>query len=487
MFLTHSFPMKKFSFDYSPKTRPFPHQLEAITHIQNHDAVALFDEQGLGKTKMVIEALCNNMASGELDGAIIVCRKHLIDVWQDEIQCHSRLRSVVLRGTPATKGRRFLTYSHFYLINYEATFGELERLKALMGIRKMALVLDESHAIKNPDTVTAKTILGLRGASRKRIIITGTPVANRPLDLWSQYYFLDGGQLLGTSFEDFRKRYTPQLGGNGLRQNESRFAVLRQTVEANSIRRRKAEVLELPEKTFVDVAVSLEPKQQAMYDQLRKELRLTVMTLQGEVEIDEASELFKRLLRLVQVASNPRLVDPSYDAVPAKFSALDKIVKQVVDEGLKVIVWTSFVDNVRALRRRYAEHGAVMIFGGVAMEDRRLVVRRFRDDIETRVLVANPAAAREGLTLTAANNAVYVDRSFNLVDYLQSQDRIHRISQTRPCTINKLLAKGTIDEYVDELLYKKHKLAGFLQGDESSLDSTRQYLSKAQLLEILGG
>jgi SNF2 family DNA or RNA helicase len=103
-----------------------------------------------------------------------------------------------------------------------------------------------------------------------------------------------------------------------------------------------------------------------------------------------------------------------------------------------------------------------------------------------RVLVANPAAAREGLTLTSANNAIYLDRSFNMVDYLQSQDRIHRISQTKPCLIQKLLARETIDEYVDELLYKKHRLAGFLQGDAANLTSARQFLTRTQLLDMLG-
>jgi SNF2 family DNA or RNA helicase len=384
------------------------------------------------------------------------------------------------------KGRRFLSFAHFYLINYEATFSELDRLRALMGIRRMAVVLDESHAIKNPDTLTARTIMGLRDGSPKRIIITGTPVANKPLDLWCQYFFLDGGELLGKSFNDFEKRFTPVLSGSNLKSNEPRFADLRRLIEANSIRRMKDDVLELPEKSFKDVPVTLNPRQQTMYDELRKELRLSVTTLGGEIELDEASDLFKRLLRLVQVASNPRLVDPSYTETPAKFEALDGLVQQIVRRGEKVIVWTTFVDNVRALRRRYAQHGAGMIHGGVSTDDRRRVVRRFKDDSEMRVLVANPAAAREGLTLTSANNAIYLDRSFNMVDYLQSQDRIHRISQTKPCLIQKLLARETIDEYVDELLYKKHRLAGFLQGDAANLTSARQFLTRTQLLDMLG-
>ena len=103
-------------------------------------------------------------------------------------------------------------------------------------------------------------------------------------------------------------------------------------------------------------------------------------------------------------------------------------------------------------------------------------------------MIANPSAAREELTLTSANNAIYLDRNFNLVDYLQSQDRIHRISQTKECTIYKLLAKNTVDEYVDKLIDVKKDIAGYVQGDIECLE-TESYeflLNKHELLEMLG-
>jgi SNF2 family DNA or RNA helicase len=101
------------------------------------------------------------------------------------------------------------------------------------------------------------------------------------------------------------------------------------------------------------------------------------------------------------------------------------------------------------------------------------------------ILIANPSAAREGLTLTSANNAIYLDRNFNLVDYLQSQDRIHRISQTKECRIYKLIAKNTIDEYIDEIIYKKHKLAEYVQGDIDNIENN-EYLTKDEVLNMLG-
>ena len=132
---------KHYKFDYSPKTRPFPHQVEAIEYISSNENVPLFDEQGLGKTKIVIEALCNNMEQRIIDGVLVICKKHLIDNWKDEIETHSHLKYIVLRGRYSQKGVKFMGYSHFYLINYEGVIREVERIKMFLSIRKMALVL----------------------------------------------------------------------------------------------------------------------------------------------------------------------------------------------------------------------------------------------------------------------------------------------------------------------------------------------------------
>jgi len=111
--------IEKIKFDYSPKTTPLSHQIEAIDYIKNHDLVPLFDEQGLGKSKMVIDALCSNIKSKDIDGALIVCKKTLLFNWKNEILKHSHLFPVILSGTKRQRGRSFLTYGHFYIVNYE--------------------------------------------------------------------------------------------------------------------------------------------------------------------------------------------------------------------------------------------------------------------------------------------------------------------------------------------------------------------------------
>ncbi len=477
---------KKYNFNYSPKTKPYPHQVEAIEYITNRANVPLFDEQGLGKTKIVIEALCNNMEQGIIDGALIICKKSLIGNWKDEIETHSYLKYIVLRGRDNEKGLKFMGYSNFYIINYESVIGEVERLKMFLKIRKMAIVLDESHKIKNPAAKTTEAILELKDLAKKRIIISGTPIANKPLDLWAQFYFLDNGTILGSDYNEFKKIYSIDLKDDDLPEQKEKFSKLREIILSNSIRRLKKDVLELPEKIYIDKYVQIEGQQKRIYDMLKGELYIEITNINGKKIIDDSEEILKKLLRLAQIASNPYLIDKAYNETPAKFPLLDTTIENIIEQKEKVIVWSCFVDNIRILYKRYKRFGSLMLYGDIPIEKRNEIVKQFKNDKEFMVLIANPAAAREGLTLTSANNAIYLDRNFNLVDYLQSQDRIHRISQTKECKIYKLIAKNTIDEYIDEIIYKKHKLAEYIQGDIDNITKEKQFMTKERLLEILG-
>jgi SNF2 family DNA or RNA helicase len=204
--------------------------------------------------------------------------------------------------------------------------------------------------------------------------------------------------------------------------------------------------------------------------------------------LDNAEEILKRLLRLVQVASNPRLVDDSYHAVPAKLPILTSLLEQIVDVGEKAIVWTSFTDNVDWLARQFDTFGAVRVHGKLSMPDRERSLQRFKTDGECRLLIATPGAAKEGLTLTVANHAIFYDRSFSLDDYLQAQDRIHRISQTKPCYVISLVASNTVDEWVDVLLAAKSLAAQLGQGDitKSQYKAEASYRYGEMIRDVLG-
>ena len=142
----------------------------------------------------------------------------------------------------------------------------------------------------------------------------------------------------------------------------------------------------------------------------------------------------KRLLRLVQVASNPAMVDQSYRAAPGKLPFLDSLVYEAVDAGEKIVVWTSFTENADLLGRHLERFGAAVVHGGLAMARREENLQLFKTDPECRILIATPGAAKEGLTLTMANHAVFFDRSFSLDDYLRRKTEFTASRRRRPAS-----------------------------------------------------
>lgn len=458
-----------------------PHQQRGTQFLRDRTAAALFDEQGLGKSKQLIDAIAQEIAVEQLDGALIVCPNTLKTTWGEEVERHSNLRYAVFGAGKKARRDAFRSLrAAFYVINYEAVAGELASLRALLRFKRIALVLDESHRIKTPNAKTTRAVHALRSDAARRYIMTGTPVANKPEDLWSQLFFLDDGLTLGTTFESFKKRYCSKTGGY------QHIEEVRERLAEISLRREKVGTISLPTKTVTRVPVTLRGVQLEMYEKLRTELAIWVQTLSGEQVLAKAENILSRLVRLAQLASNPKLVDASYKETPAKFLALDELLRDcLADPSRKVIVWTSFVLNISTLVARYFELRPVTVYGEMDGESRDKAIAAFKHEPEARLMIANPAAAREGLTLTEADTAVYLDRTFNLVDFLQSQDRIHRMSQTRDCQIILLIAENTIDEFIDFSLAQKHRLARYTQGDADLISDEDLALTKPNILRAL--
>lgn len=222
-------------------------------------------------------------------------------------------------------------------------------------------------------------------------------------------------------------------------------------------------MISLPSKKYVTCYSNFEDEQRRMYEEVQKEMTTTIH--RGDFSIlDESQDSLKRLLRLVQVASNPRLLDDHYDSISGKEQILDDLIHDIIQRNEKVIVWSSFTENIDLFCRKYKQYGAVKITGKMAVEDRGRSVDSFKHG-EAKILFATPQSAKEGLTLTVANNCVFYDRGFNLDDYLQAQDRIHRISQKKQCNIYNLLIIDSIDVWIDKLLKAKQNAAFLAQGD----------------------
>jgi len=456
----------------------FPFQVDAFEAVRNLEYAAIFHEQGLGKTKIAIDLMMSWLEKGDVDSVIVVTKKSLVANWVEETSSHTYLTPSVLTQNGHDNYFRFNSPARLYLTHYEVCKTELDRLHLFLRTRRVGAILDEAQKIKNPDSALTKALHALSGGFVKRVIMTGTPVANRPHDIWSQVKFLDAGKALGNDFRKFKSELelTGELGlDDSLRRRfEGALGAIYKKIALFTVRETKETAgIRLPSKEIRSCSVELEERQAELYGTLKNELRLVVVR-NGLPTMDDAEDILKRLLRLVQVASNPALVDESYNGEPGKLPVLLNMVDEILAAEAKVIIWTTFTRNVDWLARILRPDGAVRVHGRMSIKDRNSAIARFKSDDSIRIMVATPGAAKEGLTLTVANMAIFYDRGFSLDDYIQAQDRIHRISQDKPCTITKLLARDTVDEWVDELLAAKQLAARLMQGDIDMADYRRK-------------
>jgi SNF2 family DNA or RNA helicase len=476
----------------TPKHQGFVYQVEAFHAVKDLEYSAVFHEQGLGKTKIGVDIVLYWLRNDIVDSVIIITKKGLIQNWRDELAIHTHLEARLLSQDKRENFYAFNSPARIYLAHYEVVKSEKKRLSLFLKTRNVGALLDEAHKIKNPDSALTKVFFSLSPGFKRRLIMTGTPVANRPYDLWAQIRFLDEGAALGREFLAFKRDLdlTNDLFEDPRKVDrfQRALAAVYAKIRPFAVRETKGTVdIKLPDKDIRNITIELESRQSEIYSRFQQQLSAIVVR-ENKAVLDDAEEMLKRLMRLVQVASNPSLVDDSYHLLPGKFPVLLNLIHEATDVGEKIIVWTSFTDNVDWLARELADFGAVRVHGKRSLLERDTAIKSFKLDKSCRVLVATPAAAKEGLTLTVANHAVFYDRSFSLDDYLQAQDRIHRISQSRPCFITNLTARNTIDEWVDVLLAAKHLAAQLGQGDINLDEYSRQatYTYGEMIRDVLG-
>lgn len=191
--------------NFSTKFNGYSYQVEAVEAVKNLEYSALFHEQGLGKTKMGIDLALEWVKSSEVDSVIIVTKRSLIQNWVEEIESHSHVYARVLGQDRKANYYALNSPVRIYLIHYEAVKSEAERLELFLQTRRVAVILDESQKIKNPNSQLTQVFHKLADYFAKKVIMTGTPVANRPEDIWAQIYFLDKGKALGDDFEKFKQ------------------------------------------------------------------------------------------------------------------------------------------------------------------------------------------------------------------------------------------------------------------------------------------
>lgn len=439
--------------------------------------LCVFDEQGTGKTVTLIYGFDALVAQDEVDFALIVAPKSMVPEWPQDFRrfMGDRYAVTVVSGDRRAKGRAIRARADVLVTNFEtvvAMESELEaRLRTYQG--RAILVVDESFLIKNRDAMRTRALRRLREWCGRAFVLCGTPAPNAPHDLVEQFNLVDFGATFdGLAVPDDR---------------EEALALIRSAVDARGlyVRNLKHTVLpDLPSRRFNRVFVPLAPEQSRLYEAARDDLLRDLRDTSDQEFARRRTSFLARRSAMLQICSNPAGVVPAYQEVPAKLTALDELLADVVGRRHeKVVLWSFYTASIDALVARYAPLGVVRYDGTVAdVAERREAVRRFQQDDATMVFVANPAAAGAGLTLHRARLAVYESMSNQAAHYLQSLDRVHRRGQERPVEYVVLLAEGTVELSEYERLTVKERVAQALLGDEVPTPLTREAL----LREVLG-
>lgn len=475
----------------------FPHQRVAVSWLLESPEALLGDDMGLGKTLSLLMNYEILRKRKEVDYLLVCCPNSLTRNWVREAK--TWLPHLNLLLLPDTKKERIEFMDKVaedssvdgLVVHYEALRLDYihPEIKNIVRLKKTLLCLDESQRAKNPTSKTFSALSSFSSLCPRRVCLTGTPTPKDISDIWAQMRIIDGGKRFGHSYYDWLKTVA-ELGNKW-----SEFAVKRfipeevdeavAQVHEVLLRRRKEEVTNLPEKLFSIRDIALKGEQKKRFEEVREELLLRVSSVSGKTFVRQIDSILEEYLRAVQIGSNPRLVDEHYKGNPAKFVELDVIVDEVVKErGQKIVIWTNYLLNVRELVERYRNYGARPFSGEVSPDDREQTVRSFQEEQDgCRVLIAVPAAGGVGITLTAAQTAVYLEKTWNGEHWMQSVDRIHRIGQTGTVNIISLHA-SKVDDLIYYNLRRKERGQRRLLGDEARLVS-HQAPSREELIQAV--
>lgn len=476
----------------------FPHQRVAVQWLLKMPYGLLGDDMGLGKTLSVLAAFSELFNEDKSRFLLVVTPASLVQNWRKEV--NNWIPGMHLATLPQVKAARekFLQELKRYdSSNLAGLIVSLEEVRLdyvypvlaeILSDRRGILCVDESQRVKNHKSKGFQALHQLAPYCEKRWLLSGTPIPRDISDIWSQMKLLDGGERFGRSFYGWL-RTVAELGTEWSAYAVKKFIPeqVEKAIETASqliLRRKKEEVVDLPPKLFHVRDLQLTGDQKHRYDEVRKDLVLRLRSMTGEEFYRQIDSILEQYLRAVQIASNPRLVDPEFKGEPAKFLELDEIVEEVVKEkSEKIVIWTNYRGNVEELVNRYKEYGALPFTGETPPHERQKFIEQFQTSKEDspKILVAIPAAGGVGITLTAAQTAVYIDKTWNAEHWLQSVDRIHRIGQTGTVNIISLQA-CRIDKFIASNLERKQEL--LRQLFENSLQ-TKSGFSKEELLSAI--
>lgn len=472
-------------------------QFQAVNHLLAIKNGANFSVPGSGKTTIALAYYHMLKKLKIVERLFIIGPASVFEPWETEYVNCFNIEAESKRIAGNQKFIRKTLYmtvqkTEIFLNTYHSASRDIQEIKTLLTLRKFLLILDESHYVKKPTGgKLSDTILELSKYATRKLILTGTPMPNGLADLWSQISFLWIDKLpLGTTNQYLNRIVVDD--------NKKYFDIVKSKIYPFFFRITKSQ-LKLPVPSFHFKKYKLSPLQALIYKgvatRFLSELDISIGEKQVLREFRRA-----RAIRLLQIASNPSLLRsnceeflvPPFDAknmdigdiinnypkleIPCKIQTTVNLAEEIIQKGEKVVIWSMFVQNLFMLSKLLINFKPVVVYGGIpyAKEDeveisRETLINRFKTEDDCKILIANPAACAESISLhKICHNAIYLDRSFNCAHYIQSLDRIHRLGLKEDDTINYyiMMADGTIDEIVDSRLIQKiSNLNYILEGD----------------------
>lgn len=473
---------------FSFKTTPFQHQVEGFNYGLNNDRWLLGDEQGLGKTKQVIDIAVAKKLQKDYQHCLIICGVNGLKWnWVNEIKTHSNESSWIL-GQRMKAGKTIIgsvadrlddlnnideIENYFLITNVETLRNEpiVKKLQELCKKKVIGLVaFDEMHKAKNPTSQQGKGILKLQPECR--IAMTGTPLMNTPFDL---YIILKWLGYEKHSFYQFQHHYG-QFGGYGGYEvvGYNNLNELQSRLDEVMLRRLKADVLDLPEKTHITEYVEMTPKQAQIYNEVQAQIKMNID------QIKMSPNPLANLIRMRQATGYTGILSSTVKE-SAKLDRMEELVEEAVENGKKVVIfsnWTQMTDEI--YNRLHPKYHPAIITGQTPDNLRQDEVWHFQNDDKCKVIIGTTGAMGTGLTLTAGSVEIFMDEPWNRANKEQAEDRCHRVGTKENVTIYTLVCRDTIDERINELVEQKGRMADALVDGKLNID-------KNQLLDFLIG
>jgi len=475
--------------DWELNPVPYDHQRFIWEQSKDLEGFAYWWEMGCAKTAPTIWTAAHLFTEGKIDGLLVLAPNGVHANWTvEEIPDHmpadiaARMSCMTWYSKKAKNKStqkelaKLLKFDGLAVLvaSYDAIMTQLggQAIKSFLQKRKCLYVLDESGRIKGPGSKRTKRVNASSSYADYRRILTGTPIDNAPLDIYTQTRFICPEVWVDMgirNFSQFKMRFgiweQRKTSTGGRFEALVRYRdlhILKEIAAAVGDRRLKADVLDLPEKIYTRRTFDLNPEQRRVYKALEEEY-FTELKDGSEVTADLA---IVRMLRMSQIASG-YVGNDEDELVPLGENVRMKCLKDTLEDITgSVIIWGRYNCEIDAIREMLGEKDAVYYDGRTSDEDKAAALVKFQREGSVRFFVAKPSAAGEGLTLHRAKTMIYVSNSFSLRERLQSEDRAHRAGMSHePVTYIDLVAKNTLDAYILQSLRKKRNLAAEITGD----------------------